>query len=115
MKSNFEENFAADLKRRKIEFEYEATRFHYSIPKSYRPDFKIGDMYIETKGYHPGFKKYLSDFLHFKAQNPDVDIRFVFDKGIPQKKIGTKMTVAAWADRHNIKWSEATLPKEWLK
>ena len=114
MKSKFEERFAADLKRRGIKFDYEATKFSYSVPKTYRPDFKIGDMYIETKGYHPGIKKYLSDFLHFKKQNPEVDIRFIFDEGIPQKKLGTKMTFASWADKHGIKWSESTLPKEWI-
>lgn len=114
-RSRFEEAFEADLKARKVKYEYEATTFSYTVPKTYTPDFKIGNIYIETKGYHKGIQVYLQQFVHFRRQNPELDVRFVFDRGIANKKLGVKMTYADWANKNNIKWAEETIPDEWLK
>lgn len=115
-KSEFERRFVNDLENRGIEYAYEAEKFHYSVPKSYRPDFKVGKFFIECKGYHRGIHQYLHSFIHFKRQHPNVDVRFVFDVGISTKRVSktTKMTFADWANRNNIKWAEEIIPEEWL-
>jgi hypothetical protein len=113
-RSKFEERFEADLQSRGVSYDYEPDTFRYVIPTSYTPDFKIGSMYIETKGYHPGIREYLSGFVHFKRQNPEIDVRFVFDIGITNKKLGKVQTFGSWAEKHGIKYAEGTIPQEWL-
>ena len=112
MRSGFERTIAADLKRAKVPFEYEPEGIPYTIKHNYTPDFKIGDMYIETKGY---FRTYAepAKYRAVKAQHPDLDLRFVFM--YPHRSIpGQKTTYAKWAERHGFPWAEGTIPKAWI-
>jgi len=51
--SAFEAGIAADLTQRGVAFEYESRSIFYELPKLYRPDFVIGDMIVEIKGFFP--------------------------------------------------------------
>lgn len=66
---------------------------------------------IEAKGYfRPGD---VAKMRAVKAQNPDLDVRFVFMD--PHKKIsGQRQTHAQWCDRHGFPWAGPTIPEEWL-
>ena len=118
-RGGFEPLIIADLKDRGVEFEYEPHPIPYYIEHDYNPDFKIGDIYIEAKGY---FRKDAQRKMpKVKEQNADLDIRFVFQRltstvqGAKTRKDGTKMTCQEWAERYNFKYAERTVPREWLE
>ena len=78
-RSKFEVRVAADLGKRKIDFQYEKVSFDY-VPKirNYTPDFYLpkSKIYIETKGRLTTNDRV--KHLLIKEQYPDLDIRFVF-------------------------------------
>lgn len=51
VRSNWEANFARILKYLNIEFSYEPDIFCISESATYTPDFKVGNIYFEIKGY----------------------------------------------------------------
>lgn len=108
----------ADLDGRGVPYMYENEKISYRVERHYIPDLLIGDTYIELKGY---FRQDAQRKMKaVKAQHPDKDIRFVFQKadstiqGAKKRKDGSKMTCAEWADRNGFVWSEDTIPEEWL-
>lgn len=117
-RGGFEPTIMKDLERRGIVYEYEAHALPYQIEHEYTPDFKIGDMYIEAKGY---FRQDAQRKMRkVKEQHPDLDIRFVFQKinstvqGAKRRKDGTKMTCGEWADKQGFPYAQGTIPQGWL-
>lgn len=113
MRSGFERTLAADLKKRKVAFEYETLKVPYVIKHTYNPDFMLDNgVIIEAKGYfRPGD---VAKMRAVKAQNPDLDIRFVFMNA--HKKItGQRQTHAEWATRHGFPWADGEIPESWTK
>jgi len=51
VRSNWEANFARVLEYNKIIFQYELDTFEISGGITYTPDFKVGNIYFEIKGY----------------------------------------------------------------
>ena len=110
--------FSEDLRKRKINFDYEIDTFIWQPPKQkYTPDFLITkkngkSFYVEYKGRLTNANRRL--LLCIKKQHPDLDLRLVFD--YPKGKIykGSKTTYAEWAKQHNFKWAEKIIPEEWL-
>lgn len=112
-RSAFERGGAADLKARKIKFEYETMEIPYTLSGTYHPDFILVEhgIIVEYKGLLDRDSK--RKMLAVKQQHPDLDIRFVFmnaNKKIP----GTKQTHAQWADKNGYPWAEGKIPDEWL-
>ena len=115
-RSGLEERVAADLTRQHIPYTYEEEKVHYVKPArncKYTPDFKIGDMYIETKGRFMVADR--QKHILIKEQHPELDIRFVFSN--PNQKIskGSKTTYAMWCDKHGFLYSKESIPHAWLK
>ena len=53
--------------------------------------------------------------LAVKAQHPELDIRFVFQRNNTLSK-QSKTTYGAWADKHGFKWCIfPDIPTSWLK
>ncbi len=96
-----------------VKYKYEDTEVPYILECNYNPDFHLlkNNIFIETKGrLLPEERR---KHLAVKAQNPDVDIRFIFQyahRNMPK----SKTTHAAWAERNGFKWSDGELPPEWL-
>lgn len=97
---------------------YETDKIKYTIPASnhsYTPDFKLADNdYIEVKGrLLPSERK---KHLLIQEQNPNIRIRFFFDKSGNFIYKGSKTTYADWADAHGFLWTDIKkgLPPEWL-
>ncbi len=118
-KGTFEERVIDDLSSRRIPFEYEPSSISYSVERRYVPDLKLSDtLYVELKGYFR--PDATSKMKAVKAQHPELDIRFVFQKasatvqGAKKRKDGTKMTCSEWAERNGFVWAEETIPEEWL-
>lgn len=113
MRSGFERTVAAQLKKAGVKFTYESLKVPYVINHNYNPDFMLDNgVIIEVKGYFRAGD--VAKMRAVKAQNPDLDIRFLFsdgDKRIP----GQKTTHGAWADRHGFPWASGVVPKEWYE
>ena len=114
-RSKFEVKVAADLGKRKVDFQYEKVSFDY-VPKirNYTPDFYLPEskIYIETKGRLTTNDRV--KHLLIKDQYPDLDIRFVFVNANNKISRTSKTTYANWCDRHKFLWAESLVPREWL-
>lgn len=119
LKGTFEQRVIGKLKDAGVNYEYEPHTLSYSVERSYVPDLKIGDIYVELKGY---FRQDAQRKMKaVKSQHPDLDIRFLFQRanspvqGAKVRKDGTKMTCSEWADRYGFTWGEGEIiPKEWI-
>tara|TARA_Y100001963_G_scaffold21699_1_gene28079 strand:+ start:8133 stop:8480 length:348 start_codon:yes stop_codon:yes gene_type:complete len=114
MRSGLEEQVASLLTELKIDWEYESNWYPYVTQHKYTPDFKVGDIYLECKGYFKPSDR--SKMLAVKRDNPDLDIRFIFQA--PNNKINkrSKTTYAKWAEKHGFPWcAYYAIPLSWLK
>ena len=117
-KGTFEARVVSDLNSRSISFEYEPDKLPYTVQRNYIPDLRIGEMYVEVKGYFR--QKAQRKMRNVKEQHPEKDIRFLFQRldspvqGAKKRKDGTKMTCAEWAERHNFKYAEKEIPDDWI-
>jgi len=108
VRNKFEKKIYRQLKRAKVEFDYESERIPYVIAGHYIPDFVIqtdsGLIYIECKGYfRPEHKRKMAAV---RRQHPELDIRIVF--------YNQRSTNVKWADKLGIKYAIGSIPKEWL-
>jgi len=117
-RSTLEERVQADLDYRGIAYEYEPCKLPFTVQRNYIPDLKIGDVYVEVKGYFRSEAQ--RKMRNIKEQHPELDIRFLFQRnnspvqGAKKRKDGTKMTCAEWAEKHNFIYSEGMIPDEWF-
>ena len=115
-RSQFEANFARDLRERKIKASYEQDKIQYiPKPRTYTPDFYIkeGDFYVETKGRF--FATDRTKHLLIKEQHPDIDIRFVFLNAKNRLDKRSRTTYAQWCEKNGFLYSEKRMPEEWMK
>jgi len=118
-RSTLEERVQLNLNARGIAYEYEPCKLPYTVTRNYIPDLKIGDIYIEVKGY---FRQDAQRKMRsMKEQHPELDIRFLFQRGkstvqgAKKRKDGTKITCAEWAEKHNFIYAEEIIPDEWFR
>tara|TARA_Y100001963_G_scaffold133914_1_gene194005 strand:- start:339 stop:689 length:351 start_codon:yes stop_codon:yes gene_type:complete len=113
-RSKLEEKVSDLLCSLGIDYEYEATKVDYQITHYYVPDFILPNgIALECKGYWDSIDR--RKVKNVIEQNPQLDLRMVFQS--PYNKITkrSKTTYAKWCDRHNIKWCAFhTIPIEWL-
>lgn len=116
-RSGLEEINAKFLQSLGIEFGFEATKVSYLVPETkhvYTPDFTLPNgILIETKGkLEP---KDRAKHIFVRNQNPELDIRFVFQR--PHDKInkGSPTTYAAWAEKNGFKWAARLIPEAWVR
>ena len=114
MRSGLEEKVAALLTEIKVDWEYESNWYPYVIEHKYIPDFKVRDVYLECKGYFSAADR--RKMKAVKKDNPDLDIRFVFQA--PHNKLNkrSKTTYSKWADKNGFPWcAYYAIPLSWLK
>jgi hypothetical protein len=115
-RSGLEESIGRQLKALGIKVDYESLKIPYIKPEtkhSYTPDFVLPNgIIIESKGRFvvEDRKKHLL----IKKQHPDKDIRFVFSNANSKIRKGSKTTYAMWCDKHGFKYSNKTIPQEWI-
>lgn len=114
-RSLFEGDVYADALRRGIPVEYETQRLFYVTKHVYRPDFILPNgIIVEAKGYFPANER--AKMLAVRAGNPDLDIRFLFQKARTAIRRGSRTTYAMWADQHGFTWAEgASIPAAWAE
>ena len=112
-RSGLEERFGKYLDKHAVPFLYEVERFSYVTESKYTPDFFLPNgVIIECKGfYKPSDRRKM---LAVKAQHPDIDIRFVFQRNNTLSK-NSKTTYGDWCDKHGFKWCiYPDVPSDWL-
>jgi len=103
-RSKLEERFEKLLQDNGAEYSYETVKVPYIIPESnhkYIVDFTTkNNIQWELKGYLSDYAE-RRKYILVKEQNPDIDLRFVFDN--PNKLVGgAKMTHSAWAVKYGF-------------
>lgn len=115
-RSDFELSLAYKLSEANLQYEYETEKISYQPKiKNYTPDFWFPDynFFVEAKGKFDAADR--AKHLLIKKQNPDIDIRFVFQRARNKIRKNSKTTYAMWCERHNFLWAESSCPQEWFK
>ena len=112
-RSQFECDVAHEMLEAEVEFGYEIERVRYNLPKIYIPDFTLASgVIVEAKGY---FKP--ADRTKMEAvvrDNPDRDVRMLFQRASNKLNRNSKVTYAQWCERRNIQWAQGpALPRSW--
>lgn len=92
--------------------EYETTKIPYIQKHNYIADFTLSNgVLIETKGRLTSIDR--RKMLDVKRCNPELDIRFVFQRASNVIRKGSKTTYADWAVNNGFQWAEGLIPLEW--
>ena len=96
-----------------LDFERKDTTLRYNKPATYLPDFVLPNgVLVESKGRFTSFDR--TKMLRVREQNPEVDIRFVFQRaGNKLTKSPNSLTYGEWCDKHGFLWAETNIPLEW--
>ena len=113
-KSGLEEKVSDLLCELGVDYEYESASFPYTIQHLYTPDFLLPNgIALECKGFwRPEDRRKIRTVI---KDNPQIDLRMVFQD--PYKKISkkSKTTYAKWCQRYGIKWCAFhAIPIDWL-
>ena len=113
-RSKLEERVATLLEQLGISYEYETEKLSYTIEHNYTPDFVLPNyVYLETKGYWDAADR--RKVLAVKRDNPEVDLRMVFQSPYNTISKKSKTTYAKWCEKHGIPWTAYhEIPLDWL-
>ncbi len=113
-RSGLEEKVADLLEGLGVSYQYESEKLSYTIEHNYTPDFVLPNyIYLETKGYWDAADR--RKVLAVKRDNPDIDLRMVFQSPFNTISKKSKTTYAKWCDKHDIPWTAYhNIPLEWL-
>ena len=112
-RSGLEERISRWLDTKNVPFLYEVEKFDYVTESKYTPDFFLPNgVILEAKGFFkPSDRRKM---VAVKKQNPDLDIRFVFQRNNTLSK-NSKTTYGAWAEKHGFLWCiYPDIPTDWL-
>lgn len=105
-----------DLENRCIPFEYETVTLEYTTPPvnhKYVPDFKIGNIFVEFKGWFKPEDR--AKMLYVIKQHPELDIRMLFMKDCKLYK-DSDTKYSDWCNKYGIKYAIGyTVPQEWVE
>ena len=113
-RSGLEERIADLLVELGVKYEYESTKVPYVIQHNYPHDFILPNgVRLEAKGYWDSKdRKKIKSVIE---QNPDIDLRMVFQAPFNTISKKSKTTYAQWCDKLGIKWTSfANIPLDWL-
>ena len=113
-KSKLEERVADLLQTLCISYEYETNKIAYQIQHLYCPDFILPNgVILECKGYWRADDR--RKIKTVKQQNPEIDLRMVFQAPFNTISKKSKTTYAQWCEKHDIPWTSFhNIPLDWL-
>jgi hypothetical protein len=115
-KSRLEDRIAQQLEAAELPFHYEGERLAYYVPAraaKYTPDFRIGSIYIEAKGWLKPEDRLKLRLI--KEAHPEMDLRLVFQRASAPIYKDSPTTYAKWCDDHGFPWADkGTIPTEWI-
>ena len=113
VRSGFEKQVLDALSESGVDYEYEAETLSYVKEHRYTPDITLPNgILIEVKGFFEPSDR--TKALLVRAQNPDKDVRFVFQRANTKLSKKSKTSYANWCDKHGFLWAEKRVPKEWI-
>ena len=120
-RSGLEGKVALGLQGLGVTFSYEPHWVEYLKPAKihkYKPDFQIGDIYIEVKGRFDSAdraKHLLIKEYYGPPEEGEIDIRFLFSN--PRQKISkkSKTTYAMWCEKHGFRYADLNSLSDLLK
>jgi len=109
-RSKFEEQVYQQALEDGVVLEYEKLKLNYT--SVYNPDFQIpsNGIIVEVKGYFTPEDR--AKMLKVIRDNPDLDIRFVFQANNKLSK-NSQMRYSDWCFKHGIKFAFRKIPLEW--
>jgi len=93
--------------------QYEPERFPYVLHKKYTPDFKIGSVYVEVKGWWPPAER--SKFLAVILSNPGLPIFVALQRPNLTLSKRSRTTYSQWCVKHGIAWSPIPIPPSFMQ
>lgn len=115
-RSGLEESIGEQLKALHVDYGYEAVKIPYytpAMPHKYTPDFVLPNgIIIESKGLFTSDDRRKHELV--KAQNPSLDIRFVFSNSRQRITKLSKTTYGMWAAARGFLYSDKLIPIEWI-
>ncbi len=113
-RSKLEEDIGADLIKLGFETSYEKDKFEYVLPpRRYTPDFRVGDFFIEVKGWFPSKER--TKLLAVMRSNPGLPLFVALQSPHQRLNNKSKTTVAMWCTKHGIPWCPTPIPADFLK
>ena len=112
---------ALGLKNLGVTFSYEPHWINYLKPAKvhkYKPDFQIGDVYIEVKGRFDSADraKHLMIRNHYgPPEDGGLDIRFLFSNPNTRISKKSKTTYAMWCVKHGFRYAELNSLSDLIK
>ena len=111
-RSDFEGLVADMLEKQYVEYVFEPYRINYQVEKKYKPDFILPNgIIIEAKGWFKTEDQRKHKLI--KAQHPEIDIRFVFQR-LKSKVQGGRFTCQEWSEKYDFQFAEAIVPNSWI-
>mgnify|MGYP003126439533 FL=1 len=113
-RSGLEKKVASLLLDLGVTYEYESTKIPYVIKHNYTPDFILPNgIWLECKGYWDAADR--RKVKAVKEQNPDIDLRMVFQAPFNTISKKSKTTYAQYCEKLGIPWtSYVNIPLKWL-
>ena len=114
-RSRLEKRVASALEGAGVDYSYESQKLKYLRPQTYTPDFVLPNgIMLEVKGYFEGSDR--TKHLLVREQNPDADVRFVFQNANTTLNKNSKTTYGQWCDDNGFEWCDAKskIPNEWI-
>jgi hypothetical protein len=104
-RSGLEDRLGEFLRERGVEFSYEEDILEYNVPAKvgkYKPDFRIKEIYLETKGRFTSEDR--KKMLFVFRSNPGLNLLMVFPKPNNTITRRSKTTYWMWCDKNGIPW-----------
>jgi len=113
-RSKLEEKVADLLFHLDVKYEYETKKISYVIQHNYTPDFVLpNSVILECKGYWDAADR--RKIKQVKKDNPDIDLRMVFQAPFNTISKRSKTTYAQWCEKLDIPWTSfKNIPLDWL-
>jgi hypothetical protein len=111
-RSGLEQAVAENLTDRGIPFAYEVGKLNYVVHRVYTPDFTIGDLHFEVKGWWPADER--AKLLSVIRCNPTLKIIVALENPHLTITRKSKTTYAAWCKKHGIPWCRIPISEEIL-
>lgn len=93
--------------------QYETEKFGYVLHRKYTPDFKVGNVYVEVKGWWPPAER--TKFLAVIMNNPGLPIFVALQRPHLTLSKQSKTTYAQWCTKHGIAWCPVPIPPEFMQ
>jgi hypothetical protein len=116
-RSKLEQDVAKHLDFAGVPFLYENRNLVYKVEEVHRytPDFDLGNgILLEVKGYFRQADR--KKLLLVRSQNPDIDLRLVFQQANNRIHKSSKTTYADWCKKNGFIYSDGgRVPHQWLR